>query len=296
MSNPLAHLRSNPWYANQVAGAVGEFITQSWNRARALEAEVQQDLDDLDAMLDRVLALPIYANTLAGISFDYTEPVGAGEMVRGNYAALQPTSADMPARAGLLPEAASEALFTKARARVARGYATGAQAAFYQAGAGVGMGAGKLHTALRQVEQDAKDKTAQVAIEQAVQEGVWYREDVKAILELELQQFKARWDVIAGRLKAEEDTLMGNIAKFEARLKAEGERRGWTTIQVDAVLREEIARVQSGLNAADIRMRQLFGLHQEIVKVKASLAQSYLQLADTNLSFDGSQSISSDGN
>lgn len=278
-------------YSAEVGCSIGQWVDDALLEAQESEAALDQALIDLAAAYDANTTTPNYAPDLSGISYAFIAPTTVP--ARGNYAALQPTEVVLPDREGLLTDAASDAIFARARSRVTRAATALVRSALEQpASLGIGMAAPTVLRRVAEANQKKLEATAQVALEQAAQEGVWEREDIKTILALELQNFKDKWAVIKERLTAEEDTLRSSIAQFTSELQKEAERRGWSELETNALLKEAQDAANVAIQWGRITLDKLMQTEEIIVKMKAAVFQAWLQYINLSMSFSAGQSVS----
>jgi hypothetical protein len=289
INNPLAGISDARAWVAQAGVGIGSLVQKAFNNANAADLEIGQALEELNVIIADNMDAPPYLPKVDGISFTFVPP--SVNPVRGNYLALEPPPVvALPARAGLLTDSASNAIFAKARTQVSRSTAQGAREAFYQGAAGLGMSSGKLHAALIATVQAEREAIVQVANEQATQEGLWAREDIKTIIEMEMKQFTDRWSVTQGRLKAEEDALTGMLAQYEAQLKREQARLGWTHEQVAQIMTEAEQSAKIYIEWGTLTLQQLLAMKQETIKAKAAVFQGWGGMVNANIGFSASLS------
>ncbi len=283
------------WYANEVGCSVGNWIDDFIANAELAEAAVNTALADLATAYDANTTTPVYNANLGGITYTFTPP--GINPTRGNYSDLAPTEVVLPARAGLLSDVESDAIFERGRARITRAFQANVRAALEQpASLGLGMASPAILRRVAEANQKKAEGTAQIALEQAAQEGVWAREDIKTILTMELTNFKEKWTAIKERLTAEEDTLRSEVAQYTSELQKEAERRGWTTLEVQTLLKDAETNVNVAIQWGRITLEKLMQAEEIIVKMKAAVFQAWLQSASLSMSFDASQSLTSADN
>lgn len=300
ISNPLASFApggsgAGAWYANNVGYAAAEFITLWANQADSLLSGIDTALSDLDDILEANTVAPTYDPDMGGIVWTHTAPTTT--VARGNYSALQPTAVTLPTRGGVMSDAEFNALVADARSKISRAAAGNAFTVMYEAaGMGLGMSTAAQTVALRNASQKTADLTAQAILELTAERGKWNREDYFKVLEAELQSFKDKAQVVWDRLKAEELTLAGTVSQFEAEIKSEAERRGWTVDHVRQIMEEAKVGADVYIQWGTNTLNRLIAAKEAIIQVKAAIAQALLSAADTSLGFSGGQNITTDGN
>lgn len=278
-------------YSAEVGCSIGQWVDDALVQAQQSEAALDQALLDLTAAFDANTTTPIYNANLGGITYTFTPP--GINPTRGNYSGLAPAEVVLPARAGLLSDIESDAIFERGRARITRAFQANVRAALEQpASLGLGMSSPAILRRVAEANQKKAEGTAQVALEQAAQEGVWAREDIKTILTMELTNFKEKWTVIKERLTAEEDTLRSEIAQYTAELQKEAERRGWTTLEIQTLLKDAETSVNVAIQWGRITLDKLMQTEEIIVKMKAAVFQAWLQYISLSMSFSAGQSVS----
>lgn len=278
-------------YSAEVGCSIGEWVDDALVQAQQSEAALDQALIDLAAAFDANTTTPTYAPDLGSITYIFTPP--SVNPTRGDYSGLAPAEVVLPDREGLLTEPQSDAIFERARARITRAFQANVRAALEQpASLGLGMSSPAILRRLAEANQKKAEGTAQVALEQAAQEGVWAREDIKTILGLELTNFKEKWTVIKERLTAEEDTLKAQIAQYTSELQKEAERRGWTELEVKTLLEEASTSANVAIQWGRITLDKLMQTEEIIVKMKAAVFQAWLQYINLSMSFSASQGVS----
>lgn len=278
-------------YSAEVGCSIGEWVDDALVQAQQSEAALDQALIDLAAAFDENTTTPTYAPDLSGIGYAFTAPTISPQ--RGNYSGLAPAEVVLPARAGLLSEAESDAIFERGRARITRAFQANVRAALEQpASLGLGMASPAILRRMAEANQKKAEGTAQVALEQAAQEGVWAREDIKTILTMELTNFKEKWTVIKERLTAEEDTLRSEITQYTSELQKEAERRGWTELEIKTLLEEASTSANVAIQWGRITLDKLMQTEEIIVKMKAAVFQAWLQYINLSMTFNASQGVS----
>jgi len=257
---------------------------------------------------------------------------------------------ESPDRAGLLSEAQWDAIYARARARVLRGSALAERNALEQTGSlGLGLPEPAITARVTAAAQERKEEISKTALNQAAEEALAIRDDIKfavqvefdnlkAVLEQALQEatakrqdeqfiisteldrlksilqralatgeaerndiqfiiskeienFQAKWEVTAGVLKAEEDTLRSELQLYEIELRKEAEKRGWKQMEYDKALTQARDDVQSRIEWARLTLEKLTRAEEIIVQMKAAVFSGWLDSAQLQLSFQGSQAI-----
>lgn len=282
------------WYANNVACGIDEYISDFVTAAQASETALDDALATLSTAWDTNVVSPTYSANTSGVSKTFVAPTTIP--ARGDYDSLEPDEIVLPSRAGLLTEAQSNAIYARARSRVTRALASGMRAALDQpASLGIGMAAPALTARVDRATQNTIEATERVALEQAAQEGIWEREDIAQILQLEQENVKNRWEVIRTRLAAEEDTLRSSLDQYRNELAREAERRGWSQMEINDILKQAEDGVNTLVAWGQATLGKLLQVELSIVQQKAAVFQTWLQAARLGLTFQGSQSITGEG-
>lgn len=282
-------------YANEVACEIGAYIDDFIDKAVSSEAALDTALSDFttayDTNITQVNYEAVSPSLTVGVNTTFVAPTETP--TRGDYSGLQPTEVTLPSRAGLLDSTAWDAIFARARSRIARATAAKYRNDINETGAlGFGIPSPALTAATREATQAQTDGVAMAALEQAAQESTAERDDIRLILGLEIQNFTAKWDVIRTRLAAEEETFRSKIQNYLAQVQREAERRGWSQMEINSILQQAKDNVESAIAWGRLTLDKLMQAEEVIIRMKAAVFQTWLQAADLGLTFTGSQSVS----
>ena len=288
---PVSGLCGTPYYANDVGCSVGDYLDDFITHAIDSEAALNTALLELSNIYDANTTTPNYSPDTSSVNKTFVAPTVT--LARGDYASLQPTEVTLPSPGALLDSTALDAIYAKARSRITRAFQKEIRDALESTGTlGLGLPTPTTTAATRVANQRSAEGISQAALEQAAQEGIWAREDIKTIYTWELQNFTSKWEVIKSRLQAEEDTLRSKIQQYLGEIQREAERRGWSQMQITEVLEEAKTSADTAIRWGQINLQKLMQVEEVIVRMKAAVFQGWLQQADLQLSFQGSQSVS----
>jgi len=291
----IATLCGTGIYANEVACEINNYIEDFVAKAVASEQALDTALTAFTTAFDDNISPVSYAavspSLTATISKAFTAPTESP--VRGDYESLEPTEVTLPSRAGLLDSTAWDSIFARTRSRINRATAAKYRNDINETGAlGFGISAPALTAATREAVQAQTDGVAVAALEQSAQESLAERDDIRLILELEVQNFTAKWEVIRTRLAAEEETFRSKIQNYLAQVQKEAEKRGWTQMEINDILQQAKDNAETAIGWGRIALDKLMQAEQIVIQMKAAVFQTWLQAADLGLNFSGSQSVS----
>lgn len=118
----------------------------------------------------------------------------------------------------LIDTAVSDDIFDRASAKLSRlALASKRKSAYSLASKGIGLASVSLLARMKEADQELTDKLSESALEQAVTEGNWYREDAKTIHDLHIKNWPLKPKADLDSYKAKEDL---DIEAYKALLDA----------------------------------------------------------------------------
>lgn len=247
-----------------------------------LKEESQQEIEDLSAI--------DYSVDLSAVPKNYTAQTGPQEP---DYSGLTPTSPTIPdSDEALISDATITDIFNDTADRLTMVSVKEERDASYQASSmGVGMMSASLAKKLEEATENTNKRIQEVAIKQGISEGEWKREDTKAILGLQLQDFSEEIKSLATYLGAETDRFGERVNKYKADIQAEGERRGWSELQIKSLLEEADKATGFALQKAKAILDITRETSQAVAQLSITLANAIYSAANYHLQGQGQQAI-----
>jgi hypothetical protein len=242
-----------------------------------------------------------YSADTSGVSFTYTPPT---EPTEPDYSGLGPSTPVFPdaptitpidpvdaapavpsaydvgaASASLIATTVVDDIFDRASERLTRVSVKEERDAVYDAAAmGLGLPSSTLAVRLLAAQQSANDKISEAALEQAVQEGVWRREDTKTLHGLNVQNWPLHPDLELRTYQAEEGL---QIEAYKSGLGAETDAYVAVVNGLSKAYQTQVDWLTGYLNAETARYSaRLDGMRANIASEAEKRGWTEMQLRD----------------
>ena len=222
---------------------------------------------------------------------------------------LLPDNLPDPATDALISDATIQSIFDKAADNLAQISVKDERDAQYKySSMGVGMLNASLQKRIDEAEQNTNERISLPALENAIQEGEWKREDAKVIYGMENERYVSRvghynaqidqYSAQVGEFSAQVGEYSARVGRYSAQtehyaaeLRREAERRGWSEMQIRDILEQAdkatLYAVEKTKQILDITRQT----DEAIAQLNVGLTQAIYAAADYNLGGSGSQSI-----
>lgn len=252
LANPFDGLAGTVYYANTMIAGIGDVIAVLFSQAMEAKSNFETYLNDLSDIFDNNITEPTYTPSFLDVPMAFTAPT-------------LPTA--LPARGLLISESQSNNLFTKATDQITKTCLANERQAMYQAAAnGIGMMSASLAKRLEMAQQATLEATAKAALEQAAVQAEWTREDILAVINAEFK-------------------------RYEDQLAAEGERRNWTQLMINAMIEEWKTKSANSIQWAQIMLDKLKEVKQITASLQIGVFQALMQAINVSASGQGGQNI-----
>lgn len=282
-----------PFYANDVICEVINQLDQLLSLAIDQKDEAITIIRQLETDTSNKIA------NLSGIDYDldtrniplnFTAP--SVNTTEPDYSALGPTAPAIPDSGPLLDSTTIDDIWERAATRLTRVSTKEERDASYMASSmGLGLPSSTLLKRLDAAQQETNNRTSEVALEQAIQEDTLGREDTKALLALQVQQYSAAWSGIQTYLDAESKRFSARIDNLRANIAEESERRGWSELQTRIAIEEADKNTAYALQKAKEINDTMITTQQAVAQQMIGLTQSMFAASNYGLSGSGSQSV-----
>lgn len=203
-----------------------------------------------------------------------------------------PDAPEMPnADEPLITPCDIDAIFNRAKAKITKTNRKATDEAMYVSGRmGIGMSSPTLRMSREKADYENNGRTVEAALESAVQEGQWKREDKKDILNLQATIYQAGANGSASYLNAETARFQARLEQVKTHIQKEGERRGWSELQMKVILEKADKVVFYSLEKTKVLIASLEQADQATAQLLATMAQGLYAAADVGVSGSGNYS------
>lgn len=262
------------------------------NNAYALAESALDTLrNSTETEIQEISGIDYSANT-SGVNTTYSAP--SVTPAAPDYAADAPTAPTIPTDATepLISEATVDDRFADAVAKIGTVAAKDERDAVYDASSrGLGMASAALTLGLRKAQAAESVRTSEAAIAQNVEYANMLREDAKTIYGIMETDYANRIQSIQVRRANETARYSAIIAHFTAQVQAEGERRGWSQMQINDILTRADAQARYALGKAQAILAVLRETDTKLADLSIGLFQAVCSTIGLSLSGSGSQSV-----
>jgi hypothetical protein len=256
------------------------FKTQAELALASLESVANEQIEGL-------AAVDYDGTALSGVDLDGPDaPTFSGGAAPTVPAAYDPGAASTL----LISSTVLDDIFNREAARLSQvGVKDERDAQYRLSSMGIGMPSTALAMALAEAQQNTNNKTSQTAQDKAIAEGEWLRDDVKTLHELNIRNWP---------LKTELDVRVWEAThnKFRADIQLYAEQRGWTELEVRALLEQADKATGYALEKAKVLYQVATETQKAISQFYVGLTASLYSAANYNLSGSGSLSHSTSNN
>jgi len=280
-------------YANDVLCEVIDNLDNLIATAEAAKADAEDAITDLKSYTETVipgLADINYAANTSGVNKTYVAPSTPSEP---DYSSDKPTSPTIPSSSTpLISSSTIDDRWNDAASKLSRVATKRERDAVYRASSmGLGMASSALTIALRRAEEEANKEAANKALTANIQYADWLREDAKFVHDLAQKGYANDIQSEQARRGAETQRLNALVAEMQAQIASEGERRGWSQMQINDLLEQADKATGYALEKAKILADLTKDTNEAVAQLTTGLAQAIYAAANFNLTGSGNQSV-----
>lgn len=270
----MAICDSDYFHAEMMCEAVTQ-LEDMLERAELMNGLAQTALDDLQA------AAEAYMSSLSDVTYDADTSL-VDKTFSPPSSPSVPTAYTVPdATTRLITDTDFDDIYARANARLAREATKVEQEAYDEmAEMGIGLASGPLLSRLAAATQKRAELVSEAAISRAVSEAEMLRDDVKTLHGLHIDAYNGATSRF-GELRG----------IFEAEIRSEGERRGWSQMEISDILEKADKSAGYALDIAKNVNEVLVSTQNNIAGYLIGLAQSLFANANISVSGSGSASV-----